>query len=392
MTGGYVKTGKYERETGSVQSRYMNDASVRESTGTFEPAGAPEIHESVSYGEDQGGLRDAFRRRFGKKKTPEEENEERLSGFASSLSDSEIANLSISGPSMQQAVRHKGTETAGGNVRLDVDKTLDVSGMGDVRRDEELRYQEFLNSADAPRALAQDPTIRARALGGFLTQARANMAQGSASGDASMTLSAAFRGNGPEMKGFSQLLRASIPERTMNGLYQFGQLGMDGVDAGKLAEALSYKKRMGLREADMMSNPDFKQANDVREGAYGIIQAMVNDENSETGALLDEARGVFDGSIVTDEDQISGQLMNLLMNRAITPDLSTMARSRQASAQAAGLEDPKNQAAFDAAKRTEMYSNALLAGANLHPTRGLATNEHQGFMTSLKKRFARKRS
>ncbi|MCR5093410.1 MAG: hypothetical protein K6B72_05505 [Lachnospiraceae bacterium] len=63
-----LKNNTAECEAGDAAFKYMNSGSTAESEHASAPSHGPKIRESVSYGEEQGGLRDWFRRKFGRNK------------------------------------------------------------------------------------------------------------------------------------------------------------------------------------------------------------------------------------------------------------------------------------------------------------------------------------
>ena len=327
--------------------------------------------QSVDYGSEQGGFLDSFKKIFGRKKKTHDDDEE-------------IANMTISNPQLKSVHMLN-------RVNNDSDAgTLDVSGMDAASREDELRYHDFLYSKALTPSLANDPKIRARAIQKFSDDVRENVdkyvqqaqAEGKPLDEANM-LAAAFRLNGEGTKAYSQLLRNAIPQDYydqmasigINGtrdldLEQFQQLDLD-VKAGvtKVEEYLSGPKE----------NEQAKKMLALRDQGYGVMQQVIGAEDSELGKLLDIGHDAisYEGSAITDDEQISATLINFLMNRTVTPDIGDRVKDMRTA------EGDTSRSA----QQLQEYNKWLQYGVKFKPGDSLEGKSSRGFLASLVSRF-----
>ncbi|MCR5093411.1 MAG: hypothetical protein K6B72_05510 [Lachnospiraceae bacterium] len=345
MSGSMMKTAKAEHKSADFESRYMNSGSIAESEHAPAPSRGPEIRESVSYGEEQGGLRDWFRKR-------------------------KMDKMQISEPTLKQAVSHVavGDSSNGGHLRDEYTAGFD----GPISEDE-LKYQDFLGSdvLHIDREMAHDPKIQQRALNDFIQGTRQTIAGEPNQEQALVRL----RSKAPGMRGMSHILGGVMPEGFSDQIYQLGKIHMQGMDEGLLQRVRDDSKISGHMEKDMLESGemnDVVKMNSMRQVVYGMTERMVNQEGSEVGDFLGRAQAAFEGTPVQDEDMQSAFLMNMLMNRVVAPVITPMARATE--------KDPAM------VQKMEEYNRWLENGAKFS-LKGIDNNPRKGFLTSLKSRF-----
>lgn len=420
MSGCMMKTAKAEHKSADFESRYMNSGSTAESEYAPASSRGPAIRESVSYGEEQGGLRDLFKGRFGKKKP------EAPATFDGKTED----QLQISGPTLQKVSGHRVTDGDGGRF-LTPENVVDLSKITDpAQREDEINYQAFMRSKTPPTQLAQNPKIRDRVMRDFTQEMqgalRKSMSPDSTVGKAQDqaerdAMAAAFRLNGNGMKGFGQLIRGNMPEHFMDALMDYGELGMRGVDQRHAAKVLEDTKGEKRSVEDYLhgtngvaADPEVQKMVAVRDGAYKYIQSQFDRDGSPLAGIVADAEDAFDlgdGEMFGTEDLRSAILMNVVLNRVVTPEITRQAGGRLApsngelqdlekvieEAEPGSRQQKKAQKQYDRLSEQRApdekmfeYGRWLQSGVKIRDDASLQQKSNRGFMTSLKKHFRKR--
>ena len=360
---------------------------AHEMTHIMQQSGGESTQESVSYGEKQGGIRDWFKKKFGKKEpetlTPKQraarENEARMTEFAESLGDEGIANLDISGPTLQSITANRPSVD---RTQLDQFRSIDVSKLSGEGFSDELKYQDFIASDHANgqinRELARDPKIQERALTEFITTYRKQM-DGKSRDEAMLALRSSDKGS----NGLAHVLAGLMPQGFREGLYSLGQTGLQGTDVAR-TEQVRNDRTPGRLEQELASekaNPDGPQdlskMEQTREQAYSMIQHVVEKNGSEVGDMLTRAgSGLFDGMEFRGEEMPaemqSAAMMNMLVNRVISPRIDRKSA------------DETDQTEAD---KLHGFSGWLLSGTKFGSD--LEGNRNRRFLSTLKKRLSK---
>ena len=316
------------------------------------------LQESVSYGEEQGGLRDWFRGKFGKKKE-------------------DLEKINISQPTLQKAVKSR-VGVQGSGETLVPDFTADLSGVSPGSMEEELKYQEFV-AADqfhVNRDLAHDPKIQDRAVRDFIAGGQKTMKNvGTERGALE-----AMRDNPTGIRGMANLLTGMLPEHFNDAMYQWGKMSMQGLDLDSLSSIREDRAHGAEREQEALLSDevtDVHKINNARGVGLSMVQSVVDNDETGIGDILARAQGVFDGTAVQDQDQQSAYLMNFLLNRVITPHIKDTAQGKSP------------EGAKDAAETKQMmeYNAWLMQGGKFAFGKSLDGNKHQRFLSAMKKRF-----
>ena len=388
---------------------------------TMQQSGGAEASHSVEYGSEQGGFFDSFKKRFGKKKKDETDP---LEEWASSMSDEEIANLTTSAPQLKAVRKHTPSSSSTGKEFLTQNGSADLSGITDsAQREDELRYQTFLQSDEVPRELASDPKIQSRAISdyqGFVQGQLAKYLTPKAQAgeitpeDEQDAFVNTIRINSPKLKGMSQLLRASLPEKFTDALYSLGEVGMQSIDAyhfdddaqgtrlsiegdikGERHTVEDYMYGTNGVEAD----PEVLKMVALRDQAYSYIQSQVDKEGSDTQRYMLEAAKAysFGGKQIGSDDDISASLMNTLVLRSIAPDISSKAQKAMESATAAKAGALEGSEEWKAASEGERkakgvgeYAKWLQFGVKNKQGADLSKRSSYRFLSAMKKHFKKK--
>ncbi|MBR4529380.1 MAG: DUF4157 domain-containing protein [Lachnospiraceae bacterium] len=380
---------------------------AHEMTHIMQQSGGESTQESVSYGEEQGGIRDWFKSRFGKKEEPAAPkggarlrrniaNDEALTAFAGSMSKRQIQNLEISEPTLQTAIAHgpergvtqeqiqQASDKAAQSGSIEdmtaleglyrPNYTAKFSGLSGQALSDEMKWQDFIapdigtQAGMVNRELAHDPAIQQRALNEFIGTKNAAMRK---HGDEASQM--AEMRNDAGTRGIAHVLTGLMPENFLDGIYQWGKISTNGMDTKRIDEVFKNPDEM---QKDMTADyvTDAMKMSSARDVGMTLIQGMVDREGSEVGDMLTRAKPVFEGTAVDTDDKQSAMLMNMLMNRVITPAVSGMAGQETDAATEKGI---------------RQYSQWMMKAADIDQKKG-ADDKHAGFMQTLKRRFHKK--
>ena len=237
---------------------------------TMQQDGFGGMNETVSFGEEQGGLLDRIRGRFGKKKDTKD-----------------------TGPKLIQKDRTNTRAAA---------------------------LNEMIKNA-TPEQLA-DPLMQKIVQDAF-NEGMSRRMQGKDKKSAAWEL----RTNTDETTMMSSMLNRLMPEGFMEQLDTLGMAGMENIDADYITRVqkddtrgVDYVEEMGDMTNEAGYDPEMVKLSGLRSQLYGNIEHMV--DSSQVGSFLAGAKGMFNNTAFDDEEEQAGMLMSLLFNRAITPAIT----------------------------------------------------------------------
>ncbi|MBR5969310.1 MAG: DUF4157 domain-containing protein [Lachnospiraceae bacterium] len=298
---------------------------------TMQQDGFGGMSETVSFGEEQGGLLDKIRGVFGRGRRNQQDD------------------IQISDPTL---------------VSQNMMSSKDVLAMMDKATPEQMT----------------DPKMEELVLKTFNREQSQRMRGQNLKSDM-----ATYRDNNTTSRMMTKMMTALTPQSLINLVDQVGMMGMEGIDTAYLDRVKDAGGGHGGRmleegayaDQDGIFDPELGKLASLRDQhILPHIQSAVSGDDSRIGNFLAGARGSFENSAITDEDVQSGMLMSMFLNRVVTPQIDNMNRNRSKD----GLQDAATY------KKREHYNQSLLRGAKVEYDTGVEGKQKR-FLTALRKKF-----